>query len=86
MVPDRKTEGEIGSGSPPSYLVMVRDSETGKVDVAEGKVGKPLRYRWDISGPLADRRKQFELDRKAVLYRRQRPGTRTVGGILLGMD
>jgi hypothetical protein len=46
LVADPKTEGEIGAGRAPSYLIAVTDSR-GQIQLAPGPDGMPARFRWD---------------------------------------
>lgn len=65
VVADRITEGDIASGRPASYIVVMKN-KSGLFDVVRGPDHNPLRYWWDRGTPMANSREEYRRQREAV--------------------
>jgi hypothetical protein len=67
VIADPTTEREVTARQPASYLVSVKNDQTGEWDVLRGADMRPQRYRWDASKTKQDAREQFQRQRERIL-------------------
>ena len=72
VMSDPQTESDVKAGRPPSYVVMLTDAATGRVNVPLGADGQALRYRFDPSAAQGAARAAVAAERDDATARRQR--------------
>jgi hypothetical protein len=68
VIADRVTEGDVGNGKRPSYLISVKQAD-GTWDIVRHENGKPWRYFWEPEGYIESQRDRFERQRTAFMQR-----------------
>jgi hypothetical protein len=59
LVSDARTEADVASKKPPSYVVVTRDTASGRDQVPLGWDGKPMRFSFDPANAQAAAREKF---------------------------
>jgi len=76
IIADPTTQREVDNRQPASYLIAVKNDQTGEWDLMRGADARPQRYKWDATKTRQDAREQFQRQRDAIFA----PGMIVGGG------